>query len=146
MKNIKHLSLIALLLAASGILWFSFRGSHPSSPEGKTPLTTLSFDRQTLSLDTLAYHEKRRATFTLTNTGSHPLFIRNVETSCGCTKVEWPRRPIPPGKTGKITLTFSPNSLGFFSKNINVFCNTPTPLHRLRIKGFVTEHASPKSP
>ena len=46
-------------------------------------------------------------TFTLTNISSKPVSILSVISSCGCTDVEWTRNEIQPGKTGKISATYS---------------------------------------
>ena len=47
-------------------------------------------------------------TFEFTNTGGEPLVIINVNASCGCTRPEYPKEPIMPGKKGKVKVTFNP--------------------------------------
>ena len=46
-------------------------------------------------------------TFTVKNTGSKPAVIYNVTSSCGCTDVNWTKEPLMPGKTGKISVTYT---------------------------------------
>ena len=46
------------------------------------------------------------ATFTVKNVGEKALLIYNVVSSCGCTNVEWTRKPIASGETGTIKATF----------------------------------------
>ncbi|MDR2890438.1 MAG: DUF1573 domain-containing protein [Alistipes sp.] len=40
------------------------------------------------------------------NAGTDPLVITSVETSCGCTEVEYERAPIAPGATGGFSFRF----------------------------------------
>ncbi|MCF0176655.1 MAG: DUF1573 domain-containing protein, partial [Bacteroidales bacterium] len=46
-------------------------------------------------------------TFNFKNTGTKPIAIFSVNTSCGCTTVKWTKEPIAPGKSGKITAVYS---------------------------------------
>lgn len=45
--------------------------------------------------------------FSMKNIGDKPVVIYSVVTSCGCTNVKWTREPILPGKTAKITATYT---------------------------------------
>ena len=76
-------------------------------------------------------------TFEFTNTGNEPLVIVNVNASCGCTRPEYPKEPIMPGKKGKIKVTFNPAGRpGEFSKEIKIRINgNKRPV--LRITGTV---------
>lgn len=63
-------------------------------------------------------------TFEFVNTGDKPLIIFQVTASCGCTRPEFPTKPIKPGKKGKIKVTFSPiGRPGAFQKTVNVRTN-----------------------
>lgn len=70
----------------------------------------LTFRSQTYDLGTI--HSSKgnvKATYDFTNTGTEPLIIVNVTNGgCGCTKPDYPKQPIAPGKSGKITITFNP--------------------------------------
>ena len=63
-------------------------------------------------------------TFEFTNTGGEPLVIINVNASCGCTRPEYPKEPIMPGKKGKVKVTFNPAGRpGEFSKEVKIRTN-----------------------
>lgn len=63
-------------------------------------------------------------TFELTNTGNKPLLILDVTASCGCTRPEYPTKPIKPGKKAAIKVTYSPlGRPGAFRKTLNVKTN-----------------------
>lgn len=63
-------------------------------------------------------------TFEFTNTGNEPLVIINVNASCGCTRPEYSKEPIKPGKKGKIKVTYNPAGRpGEFSKDVKIRTN-----------------------
>jgi len=45
--------------------------------------------------------------FKFTNTGNTDLVISGVETSCGCTTIDWPHAPIEPGGSGEIRVVMN---------------------------------------
>lgn len=55
------------------------------------------------------------------NTGDEPVAVLSVSTGCGCTRPEYPVRPIEPGKEGVIKITFLPKGQsGDINKSIQV--------------------------
>lgn len=62
--------------------------------------------------------------FVVTNTGTTPLKINNVQASCGCTTPNWEKdKAIEPGQSTKINVGFNAAAEGVFSKNITVTYN-----------------------
>ena len=60
-------------------------------------------------------------TFEVINTGNKPLLILDALASCGCTRPEFPTKPIKPGKKAKIKVTYSPlGRPGAFRKMVKV--------------------------
>jgi len=79
-------------------------------------------------------------TFTFTNTGTAPLVITNVKSSCGCTVPKKPTAPISPGKTGEIEVKYDTKRTGFIRKTITVTsnaANVKNGVSYLKIKGEV---------
>ena len=77
-------------------------------------------------------------TFEFTNTGDKPLLIIDATASCGCTRPEFPSKPIKPGKKGKIKVTYSPiGRPGAFKKSVKVKTNGRERTITLRIEGTV---------
>ncbi|KQC31652.1 hypothetical protein AAY42_07235 [Flagellimonas eckloniae] len=75
--------------------------------------------------------------FEFTNTGSVPLVISAVKSSCGCTIPKKPEDPILPGKTGEIQVKYDTKRVGPIRKAITVTSNADTPTKVLKIKGTV---------
>lgn len=80
--------------------------------------------------------------FNFTNTGSEPLIIKTVRSSCGCTIPEWSKEPIMPMGKGTIKVSFNPKDRpGAFRKEITVLSNAKEPRTRLIIVGLVQAKA-----
>lgn len=77
--------------------------------------------------------------FTFTNTGDEPLVIISANASCGCTRPEFPKKPIQPGKSEKIKVTYLPAGRpGEFNKTIRVRTSAKRPKSiSLKISGVV---------
>lgn len=88
-----------------------------------TPAETLVFKQ--LSFDFGKIQQGRPVThlFEVTNAGSEPLRIENVQASCGCTTPEWSYDPIKPGGSATIKVGYNAASEGGFSKTVTVFYN-----------------------
>ena len=83
--------------------------------------------------------------FKFSNTGSAPLTILNVQTTCGCTRPEWTKGAVEPGKEGFIIITFNPKGrIGPLNKPITVQTNEDGGYkrHRLTILGDVVDKPS----
>jgi len=83
-------------------------------------------------------------TFSFRNTGKKPLVITQVNTSCGCAVADYDRAAVPPGKDGKITITYNPKDHpGKFNRRIYVYTDhsDKRPSARLTIAGEVTPTA-----
>ena len=77
-------------------------------------------------------------TFEFINTGDKPLLIIDATASCGCTRPEFPTKPIKPGKKGKIKVTYSPiGRPGAFKKTVKIKTNGKERNTTLRIEGTV---------
>ncbi len=76
--------------------------------------------------------------FKFTNTGDGNLIIIDASTTCGCTRPEYPKNPIAPGKSGKIKVTYLPDHRpGPIDRTITVRTNGNPKKVRLRILGNV---------
>ena len=77
--------------------------------------------------------------FTVTNTGDKPLILEDVSASCGCTMPRKPEKPILPGESDVIEVTFhpKPGQVNEIKKSITVTANTMKKVHMLEIRAFV---------
>ncbi|MEL4307888.1 DUF1573 domain-containing protein [Joostella sp. CR20] len=82
--------------------------------------------------------------FEFKNTGTAPLVISNVRSSCGCTIPKKPKDPVAPGDTGVIEVKYDTNRTGPIRKTITVQSNAETPTVALKIKGTVMANSTGK--
>lgn len=75
--------------------------------------------------------------FAFKNTGKAPLFLSQPRSSCGCTIPSYPKEPIMPGQSGKISITFDAEKAGEFSKQVTIISNAENSPETLVIKGVV---------
>lgn len=78
--------------------------------------------------------------FTATNISDKPIVIYNVVSSCGCTGVKWTREPVLPGKSGKISATYSNDEGPYpFDKTLTVYISNVKKPVVLRLRGIAHE-------
>lgn len=76
--------------------------------------------------------------YNLTNNGNEPLIIDTIKIACTCTKFQFERKPIMPGETTQIKVTFdTAHKYGFQDRILEVYCNSPQSPIKLRFKGVV---------
>lgn len=120
--------------------------NFPQSANGEVdgPQPKITFEKEEYDFGTIAIGEKVVYAYNFKNTGDAPLLIADVKPSCGCTSLkDWPRDPIAPGESGKITIEF--NSSGFpgsITKTIAVNSNAIPKSTYLKLKGQVNGVAS----
>ena len=93
MKHFITLTLFLLAIAA---------GAAAQKPEVSFDGTVFDFGTVKESADPV------QTVFIMTNTGSVPVAILSASTTCGCSKAEYPKEPVKPGKTAKVKVKFNP--------------------------------------
>lgn len=80
--------------------------------------------------------------FQFVNDGDGNLIVYEATAQCGCTKPEYPKNPVAPGKKGVIKVTYNPiGRPGPFEKMVTVKTNAKGGKARLKISGNVTPKA-----
>lgn len=97
----------------------------------------IRFNKQDYDFGIIQLKNEVEYSFEFSNPGKTPLVINNVKTSCGCTAVEWTRRPVKPGNHGTITVRYDAATPGIFHKEITVYYNGPGSPVMLKINGKV---------
>jgi len=138
---------ITLICLSVGVISAQAQGQQPApqkAVDANGPKMTFkggdTYDFGTIKEGPLAEH-----IFEFKNTGKEPLIVQNASASCGCTTPEWPKEPILPGKTSKITVRYNTQGrVGPFTKDIYIQSNASTEGDRiqLHIKGTVVAAAA----
>ena len=98
----------------------------------------ITFDKPVQELGYLLWRRPVTVTFNFTNTGTSPLVISNVTTSCACAVADWTKEAVPAGGKGKVTATFDAEAIGRFYKEVGVYCNASSMPIYLEFNGEVT--------
>jgi hypothetical protein len=101
-------------------------------------LPVMTFEETVHDFGQMIRGEKVHYSFKFKNTGKSDLIITRVSTSCGCTVGHYPHKPVKPGESSSIDVTFdSTHKRGFQNKSITILANTNPNRTVLRIKANV---------
>ncbi|WP_445738695.1 DUF1573 domain-containing protein [Mariniflexile sp.] len=82
-------------------------------------------------------------TFTYKNTGTAPLVVTDIKSSCGCTvPQDWSREPLKPGDSSKFSVTFNGSGENKITKTITLTANTEKGTEEVKITAFVKPAAN----
>ncbi|MEM6846388.1 MAG: DUF1573 domain-containing protein [Bacteroidota bacterium] len=94
----------------------------------------ITFAEDSKDFGDIVQGDKVSHTFEFENTGTEPLILSNVLTTCGCTATAWPREPIVPGASNKIEVSFnSTGKKGRQNKIVTVVSNAINAQERVKL-------------
>lgn len=138
----KKLISITVLILAVYSLSFSQNAAEVSSESAFGP--KIEFEMLKHDYGIIPQNGNGQVDFVFTNTGTEPLMLTNVRSSCGCTIPEWPREPIAAGAQAIIKVKYDTRRIGAFRKSITVYSNASDTPIRLEINGTVEVVAAAK--
>jgi hypothetical protein len=88
--------------------------------------TTIKYIDSVKDFGTVKKGMQVKLKYTFENTGAKPLYVINVQPSCGCTVADFTKGAILPGKKGEINASFDSNhgTTGSVRKSLIVTTNT----------------------
>ncbi|WP_294628210.1 DUF1573 domain-containing protein [uncultured Bacteroides sp.] len=110
-------------------------GKTVASSVDKKVLTVVSLSTDKVDLGDFSWEKEREAEFVISNVGKFPLVINDVITSCGCTKVDYTKKPILPGENIILKIKYKAEQPEHFNKTITVYCNAESAPFKLHISG-----------
>lgn len=100
--------------------------------------TGIGFESKEFDFGVITSGEHVSHRFKFKNTGNENLYIKKVETSCGCTVVNYTKKAVLPGKESYIEIVFDSSGYhGLQIKNITVFANTKPAKNELVVAATV---------
>ncbi|HYC84610.1 MAG TPA: DUF1573 domain-containing protein [Chryseosolibacter sp.] len=132
--TVSALAIVVLSIAQELVI----RANHSSMPSSETAV--FKWDATTHEFGTIKAGVPVTHEFSFTNTGSAPLIISSVQTSCGCTVTEYSKDPIEPGGTGHVKATYNAAKVGQFTKTVTVNANTDDTIVQLTLRGEVVDY------
>jgi archaellum component FlaG (FlaF/FlaG flagellin family) len=99
----------------------------------------INFAEQQHDFGQIGQGETVTYTFKYKNTGTLPLIVTNVMTTCGCTVTQWTKEPLAPNEEGEITVTFdSKGKTGMQRKVITVISNAENSKEQIVLMGSIS--------
>lgn len=94
----------------------------------------ITFAKSSHDFGDIEQGDKVNYVFEFENTGTEPLILSNVLTTCGCTATSWPREPIVPGEGGEVAVSFnSAGKMGKQNKVVTIVSNAVNAQERVKI-------------
>ncbi len=138
----KLITIAAIILAVSvsnvnGQSWYS--GESSGNSAGLTTATTnkITWEEQSKDLGRVKQYSQTEVKFVMKNSGTQAVSIIDAQKSCGCTNVEFPRKPILPGKTATIIVSYDAEDLGVFKKEVTMIFSEGVPKQVIYFHGEV---------
>ncbi|MGB0521906.1 MAG: DUF1573 domain-containing protein [Flammeovirgaceae bacterium] len=104
------------------------------SESGNEKQATITFEESSHDFGDITQGDQVQYVFKFNNTGTAPLVLTNVATTCGCTAPTWPREAILPGEAGEILIKFnSAGKMGNQTKVITIYSNASNNPARVKI-------------
>lgn len=135
MKSIKiTLAIFSVVFLSGSLVSVNAQSSTFGSKEGPQ----MTFETTVIDYGSIQRGSEGTRKFTFTNTGSSPVVVSNVRTTCGCTVPSYPETPIMPGETQEIEVKYDTNRMGRINRFVTVMTNIDEQI-RLQITGEVVE-------
>lgn len=115
-----------------GILFFLVLGSVALRAQ------EIEVSTQEIDFGVLRHGVDTQQTVRIWNRGAEWLVIQHVQRSCGCTGIDWPRRPLLEGDSLDLTVGYDTKRYGPFDKKLTILTNAKhTPAVEVRVRGRV---------
>lgn len=108
-------------------------------PKKQAPQTTVEYATTVCDLGVFSPEESREAVFLLKNTGTQPLLVADVVTSCGCATPRYDKKPVKPGESMEIKVAMNMKEDGYFEKTVSVYCNASGSPFLFKVKGMIAD-------
>ena len=127
------------------IITILFVGLFTIAIQAQEKKAKIEFKTETIDYGTIEKGADGVRVFEFTNTGTAPLVITRVYSSCGCTIPKKPEKPILPGETGVIEVKYDTKRVGPIRKTITVYSNAEQETKAIKIKGKIVDPSKTKS-
>lgn len=87
------------------------------------PMTTVLLSSLQIEMGNFSWEEEQIKEIIIVNSGNERLVINEVITSCGCTKVDFSKKPILPNDSIIMKVKYKAEHPEHFNKTVTVYCN-----------------------
>ena len=116
-------------------LYLRLLKGEEKAPAAKQAVTVAELSTREVNFGKFPASAVQSQEVVLRNTGNCPLVIHGIDTSCGCTRVEYDKRPVPASGETSIRIVYEAEQPGHFRKVADVYCNTADSPLRIVVTG-----------
>lgn len=99
--------------------------------------TIVKAEQTEFDLGTLERGNDVKVSVAIHNTGKVPFIIRDTRASCGCTSIDYTKKPLPPDSTMEIVITYNAEDKGYFNRTVSIYGNMDNTPLIIKLKGNV---------
>lgn len=111
--------------------------TYQASITQSTPNTQVEADNTEFDLGTIPKGDAKTVSVSIKNVGESPFMIFDTRASCGCTHIEYEKRPILPDSTTVISIKYNADDRGHFNKTVSLYGNIENSPLVIRLKGNI---------
>jgi hypothetical protein len=113
--------------------------ANAAPPAAQVSDARMTFERPSHDFGVVWDHRPVETTFAFTNTGTEPLVIQDIRSTCGCTVPDLEKTEYAPGESGEVTVIFNPaNRKGQNNRTITITTNDSSQrVHSLDVSAMV---------
>ena len=111
---------ITCMALALSLMSFSSKTNSTVNIEVTSKASSIKWTSETIDVGEIPQGIPKSIEFEFTNTSKEPIVLLIAQGSCGCTSTDFPKTPVLPGTTAKITATFNAANKGNFTKKVTV--------------------------
>lgn len=111
----------------------TYKSTDPQSSRN----TQVEADNVEFDLGTIPKGDAKIVSVSIKNVGESPFIIFDTRASCGCTHIEYEKKPVAPDSTKRINITYNADDGGYFNRTVSVYGNMDNSPLIIRLKGNV---------
>ncbi len=112
--------IITCMALSLSLMSFKTKTNSTVSIELSTTPASVKWTNKTIDVGEIPQGIPKPIEFEFKNTSKEPVVVVSAQGSCGCTSTDFPKTPVLPGATTKITAIFNAANKGNFTKTVTV--------------------------
>lgn len=110
-------------------------GDGMSAQQQGKKVTTIKYQNTLIDFGKFDWKQEQISDFVIVNSGTNPLVINDVITSCGCLSAKYTKVIIPIGGKANIKMKYKADKPEHFTKTVTVYCNIKEQVLQLKVTG-----------
>ena len=115
----------------------SSKGEYHAASAQSSRNTQVTADNTEFDLGTIPKGEAKMVSVSIKNVGDSPFMIFDTRASCGCTHIDYEKKPVLPDSTTTVNITYNADDRGHFNKTVSLYGNMNGSPLIVKLKGNI---------